>query len=286
MKNTIIILACLILSSCATPIAPNASSIPEEIAGPNLQHVDPDSTLQIVSITPTRTGNDEISLSVKIARHGQNQAVSIETQALPNGLTSSNASIAPQDQQGSITLRGKVTPETTITVMVRSSSQKLERTISLKSVALAQQGGTYRQSLQLGTSNLEPGAFAPTQIYANFKGSACQVMVQGRGQGLYICFNGPLKAGRLYPLLPSRGLTNDTASVTYFQSTNGAGRPTGFWDSRSGFLSLKSVSKDRIELLLQEVQLEPAKDFANNAAKGEFTLEASTQIEDISNLPE
>jgi hypothetical protein len=81
-------------------------------------------------------------------------------------------------------------------------------------------------------------------------------------------------------------LTNDTASVTYFQNTNGTGRPTGFWDSRSGFLSLKSVSKDRIELLLQEVQLEPAKDFANNAAKGEFTLEASTQIEDISNLPE
>jgi hypothetical protein len=286
MKNTIIILACLILSSCATPIAPNVSSAPEEtITVPSLQDIGTGSALQIVSITPTRVGN-EISLSVKIARNGQTEAISIETQALPNGLTSSNATIAPQDQQGTITLRGKVTAETTVTIRLRSSTYKLERAVSLKSVALAQQGGTYRQSLQRGTSNLEPSAFTPTHIYANFKGSTCQVMIHGQGHGLYVCFNGALKAGRLYPLIPSRGLNNDTASITYFQSTNGAGKATGFWDSRSGFVTVKTVSQDRIELLLEEVRFEPAMGFPNNAAKGEFTLEASTQIEEISNLPE
>jgi hypothetical protein len=285
MKNTIIILTCLILSSCATPIAPNTSSLPEEITGPSLQNVGTGS-LQIVSITPTRTDANEISLNVKITRNGQPEAVSIEAPALPNGLTSSIATIAPQDQQGAIRLRGKVTAETTITLRLRSANYKLERAISLKSVAATQQGGTYRQSLQFGTSNLEPGVFAPTEVYANFRGSVCQVMVQGQGQGLYICFNGPLKAGQLYPLIPTRGLNNDTASVTYFQSTNGAAKPTGFWDSRSGFLSLKTLGKDRIELLLQEVELQPAKGFPNNAAQGEFRLEASAQIEDISNLPE
>jgi hypothetical protein len=285
MKNTIIILACLLLSSCATPIAPNTSSTPEEITGPSLENVGTGS-LQIVSITPTRTGTNEISLSVKIARNGQPEMVSIETPVLPNGLTSSNATIAPHDQQGTVILRGKVTPDTTITVQVRSSKYKFERAVSLKSVAPTQQGGTYRQSLQLGTSNLEPAAFAPTQVYANFKGSTCQVMVQGQSHGLYVCFNGALKAGQLYPLVPTRGLNNDTASVTYFQSTNGAGKPIGFWDSRWGFITVKTLGKDRIELLLQEVQLEPAKGFPNNAAQGEFRLEASTQIEDISNLPE
>jgi hypothetical protein len=285
MKNTIIILACLLLSSCATPIAPNTSSSPEEITGPSLQDVGTGS-LQIVSITPARTGTDEISLSVKIARNGQPESVSIETQPLPNGLTSSSTTIAPQDQQGAITLRGKVTAETTITLRLRFANHRLERAVSLKSVAPTQRGGTYRQSLQLGTSNLEPGVFAPTQVYANFKGSACQVMVQGQGHGLYICFNGPLKAGQLYPLVPTRGLNNDTASVTYFQQTNTPNKATGFWDSRSGFVTVKSVGKDRIELVLQEVQLEPAKGFPDNAAQGEFTLEATTQIEDISNLPE
>ena len=286
MKNTIIILACLLLSSCATPIAANTSSTPEEITDPGLQDVGTGLALQIVSITPIRTGTNEISLSVKIARNGQPEAVSIETQPLPNGLTSSNTTIAPQDQQGTITLRGKVAPETTITLRLRSANHNLERAVSLKSVAATQRGGTYRQSLQLGTANLAPGVFAPTQVYANFKGSLCQVMVQGQGHGLYVCFNGPLKAGQRYPLIPTRGLNNDTASVTYFQSTNGAGKATGFWDSRSGFVTVKTVGKDRIELLLQKVQLEPAKGFPNHAAKGEFTLEASTQIEDISNLTE
>jgi hypothetical protein len=285
MKNTIIILACLILSSCATPIAPNTSSTPEVITGPNLQNVGTGLPLQIVSITPTRTDTNEISLSIKIARNGQPEAVSIETQ-LPNGLTSSTATIAPQDQQGTITLRGKVTAETTITIRFRSGKYNLERAVSLKSVAPTQQGGTYRQSLQLGTSNLEPSAFSPTQVYANFKGSACQVMVHGQGHGLYICFNGPLKAGQLYPLLPSRDLNNDTASITYFQQTNTPNKATGFWDSRSGFITVQTLNKDRLELLLQEVKLEPAKDFPNNAAQGEFSLEASTQVEDISNLPE
>jgi hypothetical protein len=286
MKNMISILACLILGSCATPIMPTASSAPEEITLPILENVRITSRLQIVSITPTRTDTNEISLSVKIVRNGQNEPISIETQALPNGLTSSNATIAPQDQQGTITLRGEVTAETTVTIRLLSSTHKLERTVSLKSVAPAQQGGTYRQSLQLGTSNLEPSAFMPTQIYANFKGSTCQVMIHGQGHGLYVCFNGALKAGRLYPLIPSRGLNNDTASITYFQSTNGASKATGFWDSRSGFVTVRTVSQDRIELLLEEIRFEPAMGFANNAAKGEFTLEASMQIEDISNLPE
>jgi hypothetical protein len=287
MKNTIIILACLILSSCATPIAPSTSSTPEEtITMPSLENVGTTSPLRVVSITPTRIGTNEISLSIKIARNGQPEAVRIETQTLPNGLTSNNTTIAPQDQQGTITLRGKVTAETTITIKLRSGKYNLERVVSLKSVAPAQQGGMYRQSLQLGTANLEPNAFSPTQIYANFNGSACQVMVHGQGHGLYICFNGPLRAGQLYPLIPSRGLNNDTASVTYFQRTNGAGKPTGFWDSHSGFVTVKSVGQERIELLLQAVQLEPAKGFPNNAAQGEFTLEASTHVEDISNLPE
>ena len=286
MKNTIIILACLILSSCATPIAPNAPSTPEEITQPSLESVGTDLPFQIVSITPTRTGSNEINLNVNIARNGQNQPISIEPQALPSGLTSSSTTIAPHDQHGTITLRGKVTTETTITIRLRSAHYNLERAVSLKSVASTQHGGTHRQSLQLGTSNLEPSTFAPTQIYANFKDSACQVMVQGQGQGLYICFNGPLRAGQLYPLIPSRGLNNDTASVTYFQNTNAEGKPTGFWDSRSGFVTLKTLSQDRIELVLQEVQLEPATDFASNAAKGKFTLEASTQIDYISNLPQ
>jgi hypothetical protein len=80
-------------------------------------------------------------------------------------------------------------------------------------------------------------------------------------------------------------LNDDTASVTYFQRTNGAGKPTGFWDSRSGFITVKTLGQDRIELLLQ-VKLEPAKGFPNNMAQGAFSLEASAQIEDISNLPE
>ena len=281
MKNTIIILACLILSSCATPIAPTTSGTPEEITGPNLQT---DSPLQIVSITPTRIGNDEIRLRVKIARNGMAEPVGIQTQAL-SGVTSSHSTIAPRDQQGSIILRGKFAPGTAITVRVGSGKQALERTVSLKSVAATRYGGTHRQSLQLETSNLEPDVFAPTRIYANFRGSLCQVMVQGRGYGLYVCFNGPVRAGQVYPLIPSRGLTDDTASITYFQSTNGADQATGFWDSHSGFVTVQSADQDQIKLLLQKVKLEPASGFAKNAAKGKFSLEASTQIDDISNLP-
>ena len=286
MKNTIIILACLILSSCATPIAPNTPNTPEEINLPNLQNVVTATPLQIISITPTRTGSNEINLNIKIARHGQDEAISVETPALPSGLTSSTTMIAPQDQQATITLRGKVSAETTITIRLRSANHKLERAVSLKSVTPTQQGGTHWQSLQPGTSNLEPGVFTPTQIYANFKGSTCQVMVHGQGHGLYICFNGVLKAGKTYPLIPSRGLNNDTASITYFHSTNANGKPIGFWDSRSGFVTVKSLSQERIELLLQEVKLEPAKGFPNSAAQGEFTLEAKTQIDEISNFPE
>jgi hypothetical protein len=287
MKNKTIIVAYLILiSSCTTQFVPNAVSTTTEINLPSLQNIGMATPLQITSITPIRTDSNEINLSIKIARNGQNESINVETQALPNGLTSTNTTIAPQEQQGTITLRGMVTAETTITVQLRSNTFKLERTINLKSVAPIQQGGTHRQSLHLGTSNLEPNAFAAMRIYANFKGSTCQVMVQGRGHALYICFNGPLRVGQVYPLSPSRGLNNDTASITYFQSTTEKGRPTGFWDSRSGFLSLKTLNKDRIELLLQEVKFEPAKDFLNNAARGEFGLEASTQIEDISNLPQ
>ena len=284
MKNTILLLACLTLSSCATPIAPNVSRVPDEIIIPDLQNVG-STSLEIITITPTRISNDEIRVRVQIARNGHNEAISLEAQKLPGGLTSSQTTIAPDQQQAALVLHGKVTPESTMVLQLRSSKNKLERTVSLKSVA-STQGGTHQQNLKIGTANLAPSLFAPTQIYANFTGSLCQVMVQGKGHGLYICFNGPLKAGRLYPLLPTRGLHNDTASVTYFQATTGASTQPGFWDSRSGFLTVKSLSKNLIELVLQEVMLEPAKGFASNPAQGEFRLEANTQIEDISNLPE
>lgn len=146
-------------------------------------------------------------------------------------------------------------------------------------------GGTHSQTIRNISANVDEGVFGAHQIYADFKGRQCQVMIRSLTGGLYICFNAAIRAGEIYDLTTERGNIPGMASITYFQGQATTSSRHAFWDSASGKIRVLAVSSQQIDFMVTGARFVPAKDFEQNLAVGEFMLEASSSVTNISNLP-
>jgi hypothetical protein len=222
-------------------------------------------------------------LQVLVRRHGFDGAVQLELQDLP-----ASSSVILEPNQDVATFMLTDLPNAKATVRLRFAGLELSRSVPVSESKLIVDlpGGTHSQTLRNINSNADSGGFVTHQVYANFKGSTCQIMVRSLSGGLYICFNAPIRTGKTYTLNTTREPSPGTASITYFQGPAASSSRQAFWDSVSGSVKVLSVSDKKIEFSINAARFVPAKGFGKNlAASGEFMLEAFTTVTDISNLP-
>ena len=222
-------------------------------------------------------------LEVQVRRAGFDGRVQLDLQDLPKGASANSVTLEPNQDMASFVVTGL---PNSITVRVRFAGLELSRSLALTGAKLMLDlpGGTHAQTLRNINANLD-SVFVTHQVYANFKGSTCQVMVRALTGGLYVCFNDVIQAGKTYRLITTRDAIPGTASITYFQGPAESSVRQAFWDVVSGSVKVLSVSRSKIEFSINAAKFAPAKGFGKNLASGEFMLEALTTVTDISNLP-
>lgn len=226
-------------------------------------------------------------LEVRIRRAGFDGRVQLDLQDLPEGASANSATLEPNQDLASFVLTGLPNSNARASVRLRFAGLELFRSVSLTTAKtmLDLPGGIHTQTLRNISANLDSSVFVTHQVYANFKGSTCQVMVRSMTAGLYVCFNDAMRAGKTYNLITARDAIPDTASITYFQGPAAGSSRQALWDSISGSVKVLSVSRSKIEFSIRVAKFAPAKGFGKNLANGEFMLEAITTVTDISNLP-
>jgi hypothetical protein len=228
-----------------------------------------------------------LKLEVQIRRAGFDGRVQLDLQDLPEGASANSVSLEPNQDLASFMVTGLANSSAKATVRLRFGNLELSRPLALSEAkpVLELPGGTHTQTVRNINGNLDSSGFVTHQVYANFKGSTCQVMVRALNAGLYVCFNEAIQAGKTYNLITARDSIPGTASITYFQAPAASPSRQALWDSVSGSLKVLSVSKSNIEFSISAAKFSPAKGFGKNLASGEFVLEAATTVTDISNLP-
>jgi hypothetical protein len=226
-------------------------------------------------------------LEVQVRRAGFDGRIELDVQDLPHGVSATSLTLEPNQDVAGLVLTGLPKLKLNAKVRLRFAGLEILRSISLHESKLVVElpGGNYSQSLRNITSNADLSVFVTHQVYANFKGSSCQVMVRALNAGLYICFNDAIRAGKTYNLITARDAMPSTASITYFQGPAASSSRQALWDSVAGNIKVLSVSRSKIEFSISAAKFSPAKGFGKNLASGEFMLEASTTVNNISNLP-
>jgi hypothetical protein len=229
----------------------------------------------------------QIKLEVQVRRAGFDGPVQLDLQDLPTGASANSVILEPNQDVASFVVTGLPKLNTKATVRVRFANLELSRSLALTSAKLMLDlpGGTHTQTLRNINANLDPSVFVTHQVYANFKGSTCQVMVRALNAGLYVCFNDAIQVGKTYNLITARDAIPGTASITYFQGPAASSSRQALWDVVSGSIKVSSVSRSKVEFSIRDAKFAPAKGFGKNLASGEFVLEAATTVTDISNLP-
>jgi hypothetical protein len=238
-------------------------------------------------VSPGQKMPGSIKLEVQVRRAGFDGRVQLDLQDLPQGASANSVTLEPNQDVASFVLTGLTKVNANVAVRLRFAGLELIRSVSLTTAKLVLDlpGGTHAQTLRNINSNVDSSAFVTKQIYANFKGSTCQVMVRSVNAGLYVCFNEVIQAGKTYNLITTRVAIPGTASITYFQGPATNSSRQALWDSISGSLKVVSVSRSKIEFSINAAKFAPSKGFGKNLANGEFRLESSTTVTDIGNLP-
>lgn len=229
----------------------------------------------------------QIKLEVQVRRAGFDGRVHLDLQDLPTGASANSVILEPNQTMASFVLIGLPKSNAKATVRVRFANLERSRLLALTGTKLVLDlpGGTHAQAVRNISANLDSSVFVTHQVYANFKGSACQVMVRALNAGLYVCFNDAIQAGKTYSLITTRDAIVGSASITYFQGPATSSSRQALWDVVSGSIKVLSVSRSKIEFVISAAKFSPAKGFGRNLASGEFMLEAETTVTDISNLP-
>jgi hypothetical protein len=246
------------------------------------------SVVGLVSVPAMTTEPVTLNLEVLVRRAGFEGRVHLELQDLPAGATGASLTLEENRDVARFVVAGLSKPLTKASVRVRFGSLEFVRSVRFseaKSV-LDLPGGTHSQTVRALNSNVNSSVFVTHQVYANFEGSSCQVMVRASNAGLYVCFNEAIRAGQTYALIAARDAIPGTASITYFQGPAASSRGQALWDSVSGRIEVLSVSRSKIEFRIRAATFSPARGFGTNLAVGEFVLEAATTVTDISHLPE
>ena len=247
------------------------------------------SVVGLVSVPniPVPGQSTPFKLEVQVRRAGFDGRIRLDLKDLPEGASANSVSLEPNQDLASFVVTGLPNSNAKTTVRVRFGDLEFFRSLAFSEAKpiLDLPGGTHTQSVRNIGANLDSSVFVTHQVYANFKGSTCQVMVRALNAGLYMCFNGAIEAGRSYNLITAREAIPGTASITYFQGPAASSSRQALWDSISGSVKVLSVSRSKIEFGISAAKFAPAKGFGKNLASGEFVLEASTTITDISNLP-
>jgi hypothetical protein len=229
----------------------------------------------------------QIKLEVQVRRAGFDGRVHLDLQDLPTGASANSVILEPNQDVASFVVTGLLKSNAKATVRVRFADLERSRSLALTDAKLILDlpGGTHAQTVRNIGANLDSSVFVTHQVYANFKGSTCQVMVRALNAGLYVCFNDAIRAGKTYSLITARDAIPGSASITYFQGPAASSNRQALWDSVSGSIKVLSVSRSKIEFSISAAKFAPAKGFGKNLASGEFVLEAATTVTDISNLP-
>jgi hypothetical protein len=249
-----------------------------------LPPISDDVTLTTIPNRPAQT-----KLQLQINRNGFDGPIQINLENLPNGTNTSSLTLEPKQNRVTFTLNGL--PKNTgssvkANVRLHYGNLEISRLIPLNATELTVDlpGGTHSQSIRNINANVDQGIFKAYQIYANFKGSQCQIMIRSLAGGLYICFNAAVRAGETYNLTTERGNIPGVASITYFQGPATTSSQHAFWDSASGKIRVLAISSRQIDFNIEGARFVPAKYFEQNLAVGEFMLEASSSVTNISNL--
>jgi hypothetical protein len=288
-RQTVVIMAVVILLNACSSI--QRLSANSEDAAVNLSSI-PSGSIPSGSIPNGSASQPQIKLELQVRRHGFEGRVHIDVQDAPKGMSAQAVTLEENQDQASITLTGQdqatnAKMNAKATLRLRFANLEVSRSVSLTSAKLVLDlpGGTHSQMLRNINSNLDSGAFVTHQVYANFKGSTCQIMIRSLTAGLYICLNGSIQAGKTYSLITARDSSLGTASITYFQGPAASSSRQALWDSVSGSIKILSLSGKKIEFSINAAKFVPAKGFGKNLANGEFMLEATTTVTEVSNLP-
>jgi hypothetical protein len=280
LQTVVVVAGATLLNACSSGMFKDLSSTESEGSAVSLS-----STPNIV--LPGQKMPGSIKLEVQVRRAGFDGRVQLDLQDLPQGASANSVTLEPNQDVASFVLTGLTKVNANVAVRLRFAGLELIRSVSLTTAKLVLDlpGGTHAQTLRNINSNVDSSAFVTKQIYANFKGSTCQVMVRSVNAGLYVCFNEVIQAGKTYNLITTRVAIPGTASITYFQGPATNSSRQALWDSVSGSVKVVSVSRSKIEFSINVAKFAPAKGFGKNSASGEFMLESSTTVTDISNLP-
>ncbi len=243
-----------------------------------------------VTLTTIPNQTAETKLQLQINRNGFDGPIQMTLENLPSGMNANSLTLEPKQNRATFTLNGlpkNIGSSVKATVRLHYGNLEISRSIPLMAAELTVDlpGGTHSQSIRNISANVDQGAFEAHQIYANFKGSQCQIMIRSLTGGLYVCFNATIRAGESYDLTTERGDIPDTASITYFQGPATSSSQHAFWDSTAGKIRVLAVSSRQIDFNIEGARFVPAKYFEQNLASGEFMLEASSSVTNISNLP-
>jgi hypothetical protein len=273
--SIITVIVALLLTACSG--GPPVQSVPTPISD--------DVTLATIPNRPAET-----KLQLHINRNGFDGPIQMSLENLPNGTNANSLTLEPKQNRATFTLNGlpkTIGSSIKATVRLRYGNLEISRSIPLNAAELTVDlpGGTHSQSIRNINANVDQSNFGAHQIYANFKGSQCQVMIRSLIGGLYVCFNAAIRAGETYDLTTERGNIPGTASITYFQGPATTSSQQAFWDSTAGKIRVLAVSSEKIDFSIVGARFVPAKYFEQNLAVGEFMLEASSSVTNISNLP-
>jgi hypothetical protein len=278
LQTVVVVAGSILLNACSSGALQDPS-----IAEPE------GSVVSLVNIPSINVPNQPVTLKleVQIRRAGFDGRLQLDLPDLPKGATANSVTLEPNQDLAGFVVSGLPRSMANAIVRVRFGNLELSRSLALTGAkpVLELPGGTHAQTLRNISANVDSSVFVTHQVYANFKGSSCQVMVRALNAGLYVCFNDAIRAGKTYNLITTRDAIPGTASITFFQGPAASLSRQALWDSVAGTINVLSVSKTKIEFSINAAKFSPAKGFGKNLASGEFMLEAATTVTDISNLP-
>jgi hypothetical protein len=278
LQTVLVVAGAILLNACSSGTLQDQSSAESE-----------GSVVGFISVPTIAVPNQAatVKLEVQVRRAGFDGRVQLDLQDLPKGANANSVTLEPNQDVASFVVTGVPKSMAKANVRVRFAGLELSRALALSEAkpVLDLPGGTHSQSVRNINSNVDSSVFVTHQVYANFKGSSCQVMVRALNAGLYVCFNDSIQAGKTYNLITSRDAIPGSASITFFQGPAASSSRQALWDSVSGSVKVLSVSRSKIEFIINAAKFVPAKGFGKNLASGEFMLEAATTVTDISNMP-
>jgi hypothetical protein len=278
LQTVLVVAGAILLNACSSGTLQDQSSAESE-----------GSVVGFISVPTIAVSNQAatVKLEVQVRRAGFDGRVQLDLQDLPKGANANSVTLEPNQDVASFVVTGVPKSMAKANVRVRFAGLELSRALALSEAkpVLDLPGGTHSQSVRNINSNVDSSVFVTHQVYANFKGSSCQVMVRALNAGLYVCFNDSIQAGKTYNLITSRDAIPGSASITFFQGPAASSSRQALWDSVSGSVKVLSVSRSKIEFIINAAKFVPAKGFGKNLASGEFMLEAATTVTDISNMP-